>query len=208
MSLKGFKLSIRKAKFGTERDSKTQFYTYYNILETLFFRKIDLFDLEKYLKESFNISCKVRHNQNQITFKMKFGSKLRRLIVSKTEKLVIITDHGKGYEKYLNPDPMQRALELFEDFNHYEAQTLSNLDLPISKDTVLVKLGHIENLEYISDKKIFASDKKTRKRKKRTYIHNFTEYNKEPLLLSNEKGNILIIFDPSNEIEVKKSGII
>lgn len=109
---------------------------------------------------------------------------------------------------FMNPSPTLKAQKMFEDFNHYPAEKIVNLKLPINSKTVFAKLGEIENLEYLSDKKIFASDQKTAKRKIRTYIHNFSEHGKRPMLLTNEAGNILILYDPENPIEVKPEGII
>ncbi len=111
-------------------------------------------------------------------------------------------------KKIKNPSPTLKAQKMFEEFNHYPAEKIVNLKLPINSKTVFVKLGEIENLEYLSDKKIFASDQKTSKRKIRTYIHNFAEHGKRPMLLTNEAGNILILYDPENPIEVKPEGII
>jgi len=112
--------------------------------------------------------------------------------------------------KIKNPstDNLKKAKKLYQDFNRYDPKKIVKLDIPIFKNTVLVKLGEIDNLEYISDKMIFKQDQKTRKRKIRTYIHNFPEHDKKPLLLTNEAGNILIIYDPENQIEVKAEGII
>ncbi len=102
----------------------------------------------------------------------------------------------------------QKALKLFKDFNHYDPKKIAQINIPISATTYFLKLGEVDNLEYISDKAIFESDQKTLRRKVRTYIHNFSEHNKAPLLLTNPEGNILIIYDPKNKIEVKKEGII
>ena len=107
-----------------------------------------------------------------------------------------------------NPSQISRAKKLFEDFNHYPAKKLIKINLPINHNTVFVRLGGINNLEYISDKQIFKSDKKTRKRKMRTYIHNFSDHGKYPFLFTNQEGNILVIYDPKKKIEVKEEGII
>ena len=107
-----------------------------------------------------------------------------------------------------NPSQLSKAKKLFKDFNHYPVEKIVKINIPISKNTVFLKLGNIENLEYISDKQIFKSDKKTRKRKIRTYIHNFSEHGKYPFLFTNQEGNILVIYDSEKKIEVKKEGII
>jgi len=100
---------------------------------------------------------------------------------------------------------VKKATKKFKDFNQYEPE-LKKIKLPDIK--ALVRLGNIENLEYISDKAIFKKDKKTRKRKIRTYIHNFREFEKYPYLFTNQDGNILIIYDPDKKIQVEKEGII
>lgn len=117
-------------------------------------------------------------------------------------------DEVARMSKIKNPSTTFKAQKMFEDFNHYPAEKIVNLKLPINSKTVFAKLGEIENLEYLSDKKIFASDQKTSKRKIRTYIHSFAEHGKRPMLLTNEAGNILILYDPENHIEVKPEGII
>lgn len=113
----------------------------------------------------------------------------------------------KTKKKIKNPISAE-ALKKYEDFNRRKPDKISKINLPINSNTTLVKLGFIDNLEYVSDKAIFSSDKKTRKRKERTYIHDFNEHDKRPFLFTNESGNILIIFDPRNPIEVKAEGII
>lgn len=110
--------------------------------------------------------------------------------------------------KLKNPDPLSQAKKLFQDFNRYPPEKLVKMKLPIDRSTVFLRLGDVDNIEYISDKKIYSSDTKTKKRKSRTYIHNFSEHGKAPILLTNQAGNILIIFDPNHEIEVKAEGII
>ena len=115
----------------------------------------------------------------------------------------------KRKRKKKNPaNSLEKAKKIFTDFNHYEPEKITKINIPIDENTVFVKLGEVENLEYVSDKAIFKSDKKTKKRKIRTYIHNFVEHEKKPLLLTNEQGNILILYDPNNKIEVKQEGII
>lgn len=108
----------------------------------------------------------------------------------------------------INNEKIEKAILLYKEFNNYEPEKLLKMQIPLDKNTVFVKLGEVENLEYISDKAIFKTDKKTKKRKIRTYIHNFLEHDKRPLLLTNEQGNILVLYDPENKIEVKKEGII
>lgn len=78
----------------------------------------------------------------------------------------------------------QKALKLFKDFNHYHHKRIMQMHIPINANTYFLKLGEVDNLEYISDKAIFEEDQKTRRRKVRTYIHNFSEHNKAPLLLT------------------------
>ena len=108
--------------------------------------------------------------------------------------------------KIKNPSSdIKKAEKLYQDFNRFLPSRIGDLDLPIDKNTVLIKLGKVEDLEYVSNKKIMKSD--TRK-KTHVYIHNFTEHGKNPYLLTNQEGNILIIYDPVNKIEVKKEGII
>lgn len=107
-----------------------------------------------------------------------------------------------------NPSQLSKAKKLFEGFNHYPVEKIIKINIPINSKTVFSKLGFIENLEYISDKAIYKTDKKTRKRKIRSYIHNFPEHGKRPYLFSNEDGSVLIIYDPTKKIEVKPEGII
>lgn len=113
-------------------------------------------------------------------------------------------------KKIKNPskEDLLKAKKKFEEFNHYPVEKIIKMKLPINQNTVFIRLGGIDNLEYISDKQIFKSDKKTRKRKMRTYIHNFGEHGKHPILFTNQEGNILVIYDPEKKIEVKKEGII
>lgn len=119
----------------------------------------------------------------------------------------------KTTRKFINPgtarkDSFSKAKKLFEGFNHYPVDQVKKINIPIDRNTVFSKLGFVDNLEYISDKKVFKSDQKTRKRKIRTYIHNFSEHGKYPYLFSNEDGSVLIIYDPNKKIEVKPEGII
>jgi len=111
-------------------------------------------------------------------------------------------------KKFINPSVSAKAAQLFEDFNHYPAEKVKSLSLPIGPNSTLAKLGKCEGIEYLSDKMIFKTDKKTGKRKKRTYTHSFTECGKSPELYSNEDGSLLIIYSAKNPIEVTEAGII
>lgn len=112
------------------------------------------------------------------------------------------------FKKYINPSPTLKAQELFEAFNQYPASKVKNLKLPIGPNSTLVRLGDCEGIEYASDKMIFKTDQKTGKRKKRTYIHSFTEHGKSPALYSNEDGTLLILYSSKNPIEINEAGII
>jgi hypothetical protein len=85
-----------------------------------------------------------------------------------------------------NPCRFKRAVKKYEEFNFREISGALDVKIPeIKDDAVLVLLGEVDYLAYISDKEGETT----------TYEHEFGEESgKKPLLFTNPEGNILVIF--------------
>ncbi|MFA5068461.1 MAG: hypothetical protein WC466_10585, partial [Candidatus Izemoplasmatales bacterium] len=151
--------------------------------------------------EMFKKALEVINNSIPIKAQEKARAYLKETIPFLEERQVFLNP-------YLRTETKDKAGKLYKDFNRHEPDKILKINIPLNEKSKLVKLGFIDNLEYLSDKMIFEQDKKTRKRKERTYIHSFRKYNKKPILFTNEAGNLLIIYDPVHKIQVKKEGII
>jgi len=89
-------------------------------------------------------------------------------------------------KKEKNPCEFKKAIKKYKEFNFKDIRGAYEIDIPeIRDDAVLVYLGEVDYLAYISDKE----------GEEITYEHEFGEESgKKPMLFTNEEGNILIIF--------------
>jgi len=85
-----------------------------------------------------------------------------------------------------NPCRFKQAIKKYKEFNFKEIKGATEIDIPeLRDDAVLVYMGEVDYLAYISDKE----------GEEITYEHEFGEESGEkPLLFTNPEGNILIIF--------------
>ena len=198
-----------------DSDSKNQalfFKSIKNIIDSCTSEKgkISKAKLKEALKKAFLKNIPVG-NKKYITIKVNFKSRKVRIVIDCEQKLIDIFNRGdesQYYKKLKNPDSLTQAKKKIEEFNHYPAEKIIRMNLPINRDTVFVRLGIAVSIDYDSEKKIFKSDKKTKSKKIRGYTHDFTESGKYPELFTNQDGTILVLYDPKNKIEVKAEGII
>jgi hypothetical protein len=87
-----------------------------------------------------------------------------------------------------NPTVKTKAVKMFEKFNHKPATKQGSLD--INMEDGLAFLGHCDEICYISDKQIFATDKNKGTAPKRGYVH---EMVKPARMFSTADGKYLII---------------
>jgi len=87
-----------------------------------------------------------------------------------------------------NPTVKKKAVRMFEKFNHKPATKQGSLE--INMEDGLAFIGHCDEICYISDKQIFATDKNKGTAPKRGYVH---EMVKPARLFTTADGKYLII---------------
>ena len=81
-----------------------------------------------------------------------------------------------------------RGRKLYKTFHKFDAKKVSNIFIDFDPNDYFVQLGTVQEIVYRSDK---WDGKKT------DYIHSFK---KKPKLITNSKGNLLLLVDGSFSI--------
>jgi len=97
-------------------------------------------------------------------------------------------------------NPSGDAVNLYEDFRHYPHEKTGRLNIPFENG--LEYIGELNAVEYDSDKMIFKTDKRTGKKTKREYVHDFDD----PPEIFKVKGSSAFIAGPMSK-KITKAGI-